>query len=461
MSAWSFFGPVVEPFTNLWRKLRISGVAIHKDQKWISLSTRIALSSNQPEPEFFIQPTPDFFGFSTDVPVKDLDEFAGTIESKGSFTIQIAGQEFEIFLSIAHAKSQPNAQRVQLGAPFSTINHEHERSFGLNESAFRISNFNLENHYNLAPYEKLTQISSKLRIHTPSFNGVPDLIRHLAAPFDKNQNQTSFEVVAPLPFSMTCSDNTVVVEGPSESLSQLRVIGFFDTGQCSIQFADAGRSKELPNDVFGRITAEIPWPRQSTNGTLFLYLNSHEIGSVKLSRWAGTPNWRVQVQEYFDPGKAILKKGLNARKEQTEFEQTVTRLLTDLQLPAKWYGDRQFQDRPDLAACLELNNDWIVILGECTVQKPSVKFTPLLSRRRELEALFQQDATIIPVVFTSSTLSVADKEQARQDRIVLVGADELAQLMDGVDNLWGPERVIAYFKELLTAPLDFPIQWRS
>jgi len=461
MSNWSFFGPVVDPFAHLWRKVRISGVALLNNERWISLSTRIALSPHQLEPDFFIQPTPEFIGFSIDAPIEKLDDFAETVKAKGSFTVQVANQDFVIFLTLAYADALPNAQPIHLGSPFSNINEEHQRSFDLGASNFRIANFNVENHYRVAPYEKLNEISSRLRIHTPSFNGVTDLIRHLGAPFDKHQNQTSFEVVAPLPFSMACSSDKVVIRGPSASVPQLRLIGFFDTGQGSVQLADICKADDLPKDIFACVTAEIPWPRMSTNGTLFLYMNNHEIGSVKISRWVGTPNWRVQVQEYFDPGRAILKKGLSARKEQTEFEQTVTRLLADLQLSATWYGDRQFQDRPDLAVCLELKNNWIVILGECTVQKPSVKFTPLLSRQQELEALFKQDITIIPVVFTSSTLSVTDKEQSRQDGIALVGADELVQLTNGVDQMWGPEEVIAYFKELLTAPLDFPIQWQS
>ena len=128
-------------------------------------------------------------------------------------------------------------------------------------------------------------------------------------------------------------------------------------------------------------------------------------------------------------------------EEQTELELAVTRLLTELQIPATWYGDRQFQDRPDLAACLELKNEWVVLLGECTVQKPSVKFTSLLTRSRELESALQGEVRIIPAVFTSSTLSSADRGQAREDGIALVGADELAVLSRGVDQQWDWHRL--------------------
>jgi hypothetical protein len=49
------------------------------------------------------------------------------------------------------------------------------------------------------------------------------------------------------------------------------------------------------------------------------------------------------------------------------------------------------------------------------------------------------------VLFLTSTLSSADKEQARQDGITLVGAHELATLLQEADHARGPEQVIEYF----------------
>jgi hypothetical protein len=95
----------------------------------------------------------------------------------------------------------------------------------------------------------------------------------------------------------------------------------------------------------------------------------------------------------------IFKRGLEGRKEQTDFELAVVRLLNELRIPTVWYGEKLYKDRPDLAACIELKNQWIVILGECTVQEPSVKFTPLLTRKKELEKLIQGEVQVKPVVF--------------------------------------------------------------
>jgi hypothetical protein len=444
----TLFLPAIEPFMALWQKLRISVVAVLKNDQWISLSTRIALSHMESELEFFIQPTPDFVGLSIDSPLSSLDGFLKDISTKGTFRVRIADRDLNIFLTLAYANGDSNPQKNYFGAPFSTLNHEHNRSFAWGESKFRLSNQNIEYQGSVISFEKLNVVSSKLRTHVPPFNGVKELLVYLDAPFDKHQNQTALEFIAPLPFSMTCSDNTVTVCGPNKAMGQLRVIGFFDTGQADVDFKDTFPIGKTPP---GSLAGDIPWPEKSTRGDLFLFFKDHQIGSVSVRRWVGTTSWKIQVEEFFDAERALLKKGLEARKEQTEFELAVVRLLNQLRIPAIWYGDRQYQDRPDLAASLELKNEWIVVFGECTVQKPSVKFTPLLTRKKELEKLLHGDVRVLPVVFTSSTLSSADKEQARQDGIALVGADELTTLLRGVDQAWGPTRVIEYLDSIMTA----------
>jgi hypothetical protein len=450
------FRPAIEPFMALWQKLRIACAAVFRNEKWVSMSTRIALSHMDAEPEFFIQPASDFIAFGIDAPLSSLDELLQDICTSGRFRVLLSGSKFEIFLTIAHAKSESNAQKIHLGPPFSTLHHHHESKLELGESHFQMWN-DVEPQYNVIDSDQLNAVSSKLRVHTPSFNGVKDLLRNLNARYDKNQNRTSLDIIAPLPFSISSTDKTVTIAGPSASLRQLSVVGFFDRDRAIAQLPAQGFEG---NTGLAVTSGVIPWPEHSRSGTLFLYYKTYEVGSVAVRRWLGTTNWKTQVQEFFDPGRSIFNRGLEGRKEQTGFELAVVRLLNELRIPAVWYGDKQYQDRPDLVGCIEFENKWIVLLGECTVQKPSTKFTPLLTRKKDLEKLMQDDIEIRPTVFTCSTVSSADKEQARQDGISLVGADELAAMLHGIDQEWGPKEVIEYLNRLLTESLDIPIRWQ-
>jgi hypothetical protein len=455
----TFFLTTIEPFMPVWQKLRLSGVAVRKNEKWISLSTRLALSHEYPEPEFVIRPTDDFIGFAKDVLLGGLHDLLDSICSNGVYSLQVEDRICEIFLSLAHARSDPRPNNIISGPPYSTIGQIHERCLEIGDSCYRLANSNVEHQYQIVDYDELSRISSKLRLHTPAFNGIPELLVALKAPFEKNNNQTSIEVVAPLPFSIKCSGTEVTVSAPYGCAKQLRVIGFFDTGQATVELTAVTEHVSAP---FAEVAGAIPWPKDAHSGKLFLYFNNDEVGSVVVHRWSGTTNWRVQVQGYFDPGAAILKKGLQARKQQTQFELATVRLLDELQIPAPWYGDHQYQDRSDLAACLELGKQRIVILGECTVQKPSDKFTLLLTRKKELENLLQGEIRVLPVVFTSTTLSSADKHQAREDGISLVGADEITTLVKGVEQGWGQHNVVAFLEQLLVEPLfDTPLRWQS
>jgi hypothetical protein len=198
------FTSAIEPFKALWQKLRIAGVAVLRNNQWISISARITLSHKDPEPELFIQPTSDLIGFSSDATLSALGDLLENVGTRGRFGVRAGNKDLEIFLTLAHANSETNAQKIQLGTPFSTLSDDHERSFNLGDNQFRLFNSNVESQYALINYSQFNVISSQLRVHTPPYNGLTELLTNLKLPFDERQNQTSLEIVAPLPFSMTC-----------------------------------------------------------------------------------------------------------------------------------------------------------------------------------------------------------------------------------------------------------------
>lgn len=136
----------------------------------------------------------------------------------------------------------------------------------------------------------------------------------------------------------------------------------------------------------------------------------------------------------------------------------MARLLSLLGIPAIWYGAKSFGEKPDVAAMVEVQEKWVVVLGECTVQKPSAKFTMLLTRARELGAALDAQVTVIPAVFTSTDISSTDKTQARKDGISLVGREELGTLQAMVASGAPLAEVINYLEQLaVNLDEDFPM----
>src|SRR5205085_10333480 len=108
----------------------------------------------------------------------------------------------------------------------------------------------------------------------PAFNGVKDLVAFLGAPFDRNQHQTSLDVIAPLPFSLMCSDATATVGGPPAAMPKVRLIGFFDIGNATTQVSPAVANG---TETVMFASGKIPWPEKSKSGKLFLYFDIHEV----------------------------------------------------------------------------------------------------------------------------------------------------------------------------------------
>src|SRR6266550_7301687 len=121
-------------------------MAVLRNSHWISISTRIALSHLDHEPDFLIQPSPDFIFFSADAPLSTRDGLLLDVCTKGRLKLQ-AEKGFDIFLTLAHANSDQNAPRIQFGTPYSTLNIDHEGRLGLGESSFWL-NATMEYQYN-------------------------------------------------------------------------------------------------------------------------------------------------------------------------------------------------------------------------------------------------------------------------------------------------------------------------
>ena len=431
----------------------MTSAVVRREGQWVSISTRITLSHRTREKSVVFRPTKDFLAFSIDIPISKLESLLEGMLRDGRIKVRVGGKNMIVLLKVPDpATNTATQQQIYCGPTYSTRYHEYDCSFKIGESHIRMTNMSLDNLYKFFSGDQRINVSSRLRTHRPRFSDIEHLFSYLNLPSEPGQNYTTLEVVAPLPFSITSTGATVTVTGPSSAIRKIRVTGFFDTGDTTVRLKPARGAGE---SKFVTVTGPIPWPAKSAEGKVFLHMGKEEIGSIKIRRWDGTVNWQVPVHEFFDAHHSLLKTGLVARKESNQFEMAVVRLLNELQIPAVWYGAKQYEDRPDLVACIQGAQNWWVLLGECTGQKPSEKFTRLITRQRELTKLLQGEVRIVPVVFTPSSVSIADKKQAQEDGIALVGADELGALLGGVDLGWTATNVLQYLETVLYTVPNF------
>lgn len=443
----------IAPFRSLWVKLRMTSAIVRQEGQWVSISTRITLSHRTKEKSVVFRPTKDFIAFSIDIPISKLESLLEGILRDGKMKVRLGGKNMTVLLKVPDpTTSAQTQQQIYCGPPYSTRYHEYDCSFKIGESHIRMTNMSLDSLYKFFSGDQRINVSSRLRTHRPRFSDIEQLFSYLNLPSDPGQHYTTLEVLAPLPFSMSSTGSIVTVISPTSAVRKIRVTGFFDTGDTTVRLKPARGAAE---GKFVTVTGPIPWPAKSAEGRVFLHMGKEEIGSIKIRRWDGTVNWQRSVHEFFDTHHSLLETGLVARKDPDQFEMAVVRLLNELQIPAVWYGAKQYQDRPDLVACLQGTQNWWVLLGECTGQKPSEKFTRLITRQRELTKLLQDEVRIVPVVFTPSTVSIADKKQAQEDGIALVGADELGVLLGGVDLGWAATNVLQYLERVLYTVPNF------
>ena len=102
--------------------------------------------------------------------------------------------------------------------------------------------------------------------------------------------------------------------------------------------------------------------------------------------------------------------------------------------------------RPDLAAVCEYAASRFVLLGECTLEKPHSKFTPLKARTAELQGLLGSWADVVPVVFTACEPAAGDFASASADGIILVGQEKLSGLLRLVATGPKPKEVLEFLR---------------
>jgi hypothetical protein len=106
----------------------------------------------------------------------------------------------------------------------------------------------------------------------------------------------------------------------------------------------------------------------------------------------------------------------------------VVRLLNILGIPAIWYG-KTVEDRADAVAIIQSDTSTVLLLIECTREKPSAKFSTLAERANHLRRSLQIKAEVLPIVFTAARVVESEIRAAVEYGVGLIGADEIEHLI--------------------------------
>jgi hypothetical protein len=189
------------------------------------------------------------------------------------------------------------------------------------------------------------------------------------------------------------------------------------------------------------------WPDKAANARIVLFFEDHEVQTLQLDRWPSVGNLRQLVDDYFDLSQERLRKALLDRSstKAREFELAVACLLTLVGLPVIWYGEGATEARPDMCGYVE---NGPVLLVECTLEKPFVKFSGLAERAKELQEKIGTEADIFPAVFTRAETVDSEREQALEYGVTLIGRHEVKELLKMLNDGAGTLNSLNYLVKL-------------
>ena len=197
----------------------------------------------------------------------------------------------------------------------------------------------------------------------------------------------------------------------------------------------------------------IAWPKGALTAKASLYYAGEEINSISLRRWPEATTVRAAVDCFFDPGhkrlnETLLGKGCTAGykgKTSESFEHACVRLMNLLGVPLVWYGGKWAQPgRNDAAGVVLTDRDRMVVLAECTAEKPEAKFSAVQTRSQQLAEDLPGEAEVLPVVFTQIEPGDPEFENAKRHGIALVGREQLEHLLTMLSSTPPIEDALSY-----------------
>jgi len=135
-------------------------------------------------------------------------------------------------------------------------------------------------------------------------------------------------------------------------------------------------------------------------------------------------------------------------KAQHAFEMAVVRLMNLLGIPLVWYGQGALPQRSDAAGLVDKNQKPVVVLAECTLEKPEAKFSALKERAQELVESLGGEADVLPAVFTQADPPAAVSDTACDHGVALIGRNELSTLFEMLSATTREEDALSFLSRM-------------
>jgi hypothetical protein len=464
------FVKLIKPFQALWNSARVTCIAVGNPRERRSVTTRILLREEelpkgQPYRQvFWLNPRFEFLVAVVDFPKIAAQQIVGSAIDKFAVDMETDSNVDRVLLRWPLPEASGAAQPVRFsgfswGNPIWLEGLYARNHFGEDRTCLVLTGTG--DYIRDVMSDQLFRIvSSKLRLCQPDFDGIGDLFAKLLPGINHaSHEQRIGQIVFPLPLDMEqTEEGKLFLRAPKCALEERMQIIF------NFRPVGPGTKIQVTHDG-ARLTAdggtsewrwEIPWPPGAESGKASLYYAEEEISSIDPRRWIGAGTLRAAVDCYFDPHHKRLEEALlgldkkNSKKNKASqtFEEATVRLMNLLGVPLVWYGGQWASSaRNGAAGLVDKKEKRVVVLAECTVEKPEAKFSALKERAQELAESLAGEAEVLPVVFTQADPPESVFETAYEHGVALMGRDELTSLFEMLSATTTKEDALSFLNK--------------
>lgn len=371
-----------------------------------------------------------FFAFVDEFPVKSFQQILQEIVQSENIHVNLGGgvpSTRDVRLRVGNDPSHP----ISWGHPL-RFDRTAGNFFEAEPAGF---SWSVRSEQQIATLPEAVQCLEKANEHlrrNTHIDGLEVLARKLTpGPLLNSYVSPELQIVAPLPFALSDTYagavRLFIPETAQPGWVSVKAFFYPDSHPCAEWIVGV---KDANPDLPLQVDWEPEWPETATHANIHLFWGRHDVDNVSINRWTASASILGAVDEYFDSEHRHLRSALEYKSKTSSdpFELAVVRLLNILGIPAIWYG-KTVEDRADAVAMIQSDKSTVLLLIECTREKPAVKFSTLAERANHLRRSFQIKAEVLPVVFTAARIVESEMRSAVEYGVGLVGVDEIEHLM--------------------------------